>query len=141
MISFTIPGKPVGKGRPRFARRGNFVQTYTPEKTASYEKLVKMLAMQEMGDNKPTLDPVYVNILVFICPPVSWSKKKRIQAYNDALLPCVKPDTDNVIKLILDAMNGIVYNDDKQVTSLNISKRYACEDKVIVTMCADGRNV
>ena len=42
MIKFTIPGEPRGKGRPRFSNRGGYVRTYTDEKTASYENLVKM---------------------------------------------------------------------------------------------------
>jgi Holliday junction resolvase RusA-like endonuclease len=48
-ISFTIPGEPVAKGRAKFARRGNFVTTYTPDKTARYENLVKLAAQQAMG--------------------------------------------------------------------------------------------
>jgi hypothetical protein len=44
MIAFTIPGQPVAKGRPKFARRGAHVVAYTPAKTASYENLVKLAA-------------------------------------------------------------------------------------------------
>lgn len=38
-----IKGEPVGKGRPKFARQGNYVKTYTPEKTVEYENLIKNL--------------------------------------------------------------------------------------------------
>ena len=48
-VTFTVPGTPVGKGRPKFARRGNFTVAYTPEKTASYENLVKIAAGQAMN--------------------------------------------------------------------------------------------
>lgn len=130
MITFTVPGVPVPKGRPRFAKRGNFVTTYTPEKTASYENLVKVLAMQEMRGAKPIEGAVSVVIDISICPPASWSKKKQAQALNDLIRPTGKPDLDNVAKGILDAMNGVVYLDDKQVFELT-ARKYYCE-----TACA-----
>ena len=132
MISFVVPGVPVGKGRPRFAKRGNFVSTYTPERTASYENLVKVLAMQAMKGTQPLPYPVRVVIDVAICPPASWSKKKRAQALNGETYPTGKPDIDNVAKGILDAMNGVVYLDDKQVISLTIRKFYRDSDYAFV---------
>ena len=42
MRKFEVMGTPVAKGRPKFARRGNFVSTYTPEKTVNYENLVQL---------------------------------------------------------------------------------------------------
>ena len=125
MIVFTIPGTPVGKGRPRFARRGAVVTTYTPEKTASYENLVKVKAEEAMVGRELIAGAVAVTILLFITPPASWSNKKMLQALNHEILPTTKPDIDNVIKGILDAMNEIVWNDDKQVVDVTIRKRYA----------------
>ena len=132
MISFVVPGVPVGKGRPRFAKRGNFVSTYTPERTASYENLVKVLAMQEMSGNQRVSTPVNVLIDIAVRPPVSWSKKKREQALNGETYPTGKPDIDNVAKGILDAMNGVVYLDDKQVVSLMVRKFYRDSDYAFV---------
>ena len=125
MIVFTIPGTPVGKGRPKFARRGAFVTTYTPEKTASYENLVKVKAEEAMVGRELIAGAVAVTILLFITPPASWSNKKMLQALNHEILPTTKPDIDNVIKGILDAMNEIVWNDDKQVVDVTVRKRYA----------------
>ena len=125
MIVFTIPGTPVGKGRPKFARRGAFVTTYTPEKTASYENLVKVKAEEAMVGRELIAGAVAVTILLFITPPASWSNKKMLQALNHEILPTTKPDIDNVIKGIFDAMNEIVWNDDKQVVDVTIRKRYA----------------
>lgn len=51
-MNFVVPGEPVGKGRPKFARRGNFVTAYTPEKTASYENLVSCMPMQPWSDGR-----------------------------------------------------------------------------------------
>lgn len=124
-IAFTVPGTPVGKGRPKFARRGNFVTTYTPEKTASYENLVKVKA-QEAMTGKPVIDgAVAVTIWLWVTPPASWSQKKQRAALAGEIKPTSKPDADNCIKGIFDAMNGIVFRDDKQVVDLVAKKRYA----------------
>ena len=125
MIVFTIPGTPVGKGRPKFARRGAFVTTYTPEKTASYENLVKVKAEEAMVGRELIAGAVAVTILLFITPPASWSNKKMLQALSHEILPTTKPDIDNVIKGIFDAMNEIVWNDDKQVVDFTLRKRYS----------------
>jgi len=125
IVIFTIPGAPVGKGRPKFARRGNFVTTYTPEKTASYENLVKVKA-EEVMQGRPMFDgPVAVSLMLYVTPPASWSQKKQRQALAGEIYPTSKPDVDNVIKGIFDAMNGIVFADDKQVCDVHVAKRYA----------------
>lgn len=125
MITFTIPGNPIGKGRPKFARRGNFVTAYTPEKTASYENLVKMQADAAMAGRAPIEGAANVEIALFVVPPASWSQKKQRAALAGEIFPTSKPDVDNVIKGIFDAMNEIVWRDDKQVVDLVVKKRYA----------------
>ena len=49
IVRFTVDGVPVGKGRPKFARRGNFVTAYTPTKTKTYEQQVADAARVAMG--------------------------------------------------------------------------------------------
>lgn len=124
-ISFTIPGTPVGKGRPKFARRGNFVTTYTPEKTATYENLIKVKAEEAMQGRTLIDGAVDVRVWIWVTPPASWSQKKQRAALAHQIFPTTKPDVDNVIKGIFDAMNEIVWKDDKQVVDLNVVKRYA----------------
>lgn len=131
-IVITIPGTPVGKGRPKFARRGNFVTTYTPEKTANYENLVKIAASQSMGARMPIDGAVSVELSLFVTPPASWSNKKRTQALAGEIHPTSKPDIDNVLKGIADACNGIVWLDDKQIVDCRISKRYADRPEAVV---------
>lgn len=124
-VAFTVPGAPVGKGRPKFARRGNFVTTYTPEKTASYENLVKMAAARAMDGRSMYECAVAVVMWLYVTPPASWSQKKQREALLNNILPTSKPDVDNVIKGIFDAMNEIVWKDDKQVVELTVKKRYS----------------
>lgn len=123
-VEFVVPGVPVGKGRPRFARRGNFVRTYTPEKTASYENLVKLAAAEAMRGRALFDGAVAVEILLLVTPPASWPQKKRRDALAGVIFPTSKPDADNVIKGIFDACNDIVWRDDKQVVELLVKKRY-----------------
>ena len=135
-ITFTIPGKPTGKGRPRFARRGDFVATYTDSKTASYENLVKLAANQAMGGREPLAGAVSLSVYVYVMPPASWSKKKRESALAGEIRPTVKPDFDNLIKIMGDGMNGIVYLDDKQIVALAGIKSYAAKECAHVEVTA-----
>lgn len=123
-VSFVIPGTPVGKGRPKFARRGAFVTAYTPEKTASYENLVKVKAEQAMVGRPMFEGAVEVSIRLFVTPPASWSQKKQREALAGNVFPTSKPDIDNVLKGIMDACNEIVFKDDKQAVDVRVVKRY-----------------
>ena len=125
MTMFTVYGEPVGKGRPRFARRGNFVSTYTPQKTKSYEDEIRMMAKAAMGSNELLDTPVTVAIYIRVGIPASFSKQKRKDALAGIIKPTKKPDLDNVAKCFLDSMNEIVYLDDKQVVNLHVTKVYA----------------
>jgi Holliday junction resolvase RusA-like endonuclease len=122
---YTVYGEPVGKGRPRFARRGNFVSTYTPQKTKSYEDEIRMMAKAAMGSNELLDTPVTVAIYIRVGIPASFSKQKRKDALEGILKPTKKPDLDNVEKCFLDSQNGIIYLDDKQVINLHVTKVYA----------------
>lgn len=135
-IAFVVPGVPVGKGRPRFARRGAFVSTYTDSKTASYENLVKLAAAEAMQGRAIIDGAVAVTIALFVTPPASWSQKKQRAALEHATMPTSKPDVDNVIKGIFDAMNDIVFRDDKQVVDLSVQKRYAETPRAFVKVTA-----
>jgi Holliday junction resolvase RusA-like endonuclease len=125
MIEFTIPGNPVGKGRPRFARRGKHVATYTPEQTASYENLVRLYASKAMAGSLILTGPVAVFIHAGMLIPSGYSQKKRAQALANIITPTKKPDADNILKIVCDSINGIVWNDDKQVVHAVVRKVFA----------------
>ena len=125
VLVYSVYGEPVGKGRPRFARRGNFVSTYSPQKTKTYEDEIRMMAKAAMGASEALETPITVAIYIRVGIPKSFSKQKRKDALANIERPTKKPDIDNIAKCFLDAMNGIVYLDDKQVVSLHITKEYA----------------
>lgn len=135
-IVFIVPGTPVGKGRPKFARRGNFVTAYTPEKTASYENLVKVKAEEAMQGKALFEGAVSVEISLFVTPPASWSQKKQREALAGTVFPTSKPDVDNVLKGIMDACNEIVFKDDKQAVDVRVIKRYADTARAFVKVAA-----
>lgn len=124
-VIFTVEGNPVAKGRPRFAKRGKFVQTYTPQKTKDYEDLVKESAAQAMGSNELLDTPLKVFIHIRMPIPKSASKKVRQDCLDQLVRPVKKPDWDNVAKAITDALNGIVYVDDCQIVDAHVTKRYS----------------
>lgn len=124
-ITIIVPGEARGKGRPRFAKRGNFVKTYTDDKTLSYENLVAYAGAQAMAGRAPLSCPVSVNLSVTTVPPASWSKKKQHLALLGGVFPATKPDADNIQKIIYDALNGIVWLDDKQIVTVIYKKRYS----------------
>ena len=131
-LRITIPGTPVGQGRPRFAKRGNFVKAYTPEKTANYENLVALAAHQAMAGRDPHQGPLVIELLLVITPPASWSNKKQMAALRQEMVPTTKPDIDNTLKGILDACNGIVWADDKQVVKATVEKRYGVTAQAVL---------
>ena len=133
-VTFTIVGKPCGKGRPKFSRQGDYVRTYTPEKTVEYENLVKLAWMQRGADKMSGV--IRASIVAYFPIPKSVSKKKQLEMDGTAFLK--KPDCDNIAKIILDALNGIAYDDDSQVASLSVKKIYnSDETKVVVELTGE----
>jgi Holliday junction resolvase RusA-like endonuclease len=132
VIAFEIPGPPVGKGRPRAFRMGNSVRMFTPQKTASYESMVKLAAHRAMRGAGLLAFPVALSLIVLHPIPNSWSKRRQEAALAGTERPTTKPDADNVAKAIADACNGVVWVDDAQVVELSVSKRYSSTPGVMV---------
>ena len=126
VVTFTVDGDPVPKGRPRFARRGQFVQTYTDAKTIDYETHVAMKARHAIGATEPLQGALSVFLYLRYTIPASYSKKRKEACLAGLEFP-KRIDIDNVYKSITDAMNGIVYLDDSQIVEAHIKKVYAEE--------------
>ena len=133
-MKFTIPGEPTGKGRPRVVKFGNRSMAFTPQKTVSYENLVK-LEYQAQSEGECFGDrQVRMNIKAYYGLPKSDSRNKRTAKLAGQIRPTKKPDIDNVYKIIADALNGIAYNDDSQIVSARIEKLYAETPHVDITI-------
>jgi Holliday junction resolvase RusA-like endonuclease len=125
-VTFSVDGDPVPKGRPRFARRGQFVQTYTDAKTIDYETHVALKARQAIGASEPLKGALTVFLYLRFAVPLSYTKKRKEACLNKLEFP-KRVDLDNCYKSITDAMNGIVYLDDSQIVEAHIKKVYAEE--------------
>lgn len=102
-----------GKGRVRFVRATG--RTYTPDKTAEAMALIRA----EWGDRPAAPKGTPVAVTIVTTRPLPASRPKRVAWEADT----TKPDADNIAKLVLDALNGIAYEDDAQVNGLCVFKQ------------------
>ncbi|MDO3429694.1 RusA family crossover junction endodeoxyribonuclease [Clostridioides difficile] len=127
-VNFTIDGEPVGKERPRFNLATK--RTYTPNKTKSYEELIKWLYQSKVKYRFTGY--IKMTIRCYYSIAKSNSKKIKEQKRNNVLRPSKKPDIDNVIKVVADSLNGIAYKDDTQIVEVVASKYYSDKPRVEV---------
>ena len=111
LVELTILGEPFGKQRPRVIARGKGAsRAFTPQKTVNYENYIKLLYRQKYKNFKfEDKVPLYVQITAFYKIPPSKPK-------------------DNIIKIILDSLNGLAYKDDAQIVACTCQKLYVNDD-------------
>lgn len=134
ILSFDIPGQPIGQGRPKFTTINGHAKAYDPEKSRNYKAYVRMLATQAMKDSGFTMieGPCVLSIIAYFEIPKSKSKKFREAALLKYEYPTKKPDLSNIIKGIEDALNGLVYKDDACIVNLSCEKFYSDNPRVEV---------
>lgn len=124
-MRFTVDIEPIGKARPRFTRSGH---AYTPQKTKDAEELIAAAYRAAGGRCIPKGVPVELEVLARFPIPKSFSQKKRGAVLDSEILPTKKPDADNILKLVADALNGVAYEDDAQVVRMEVCKEYTALD-------------
>ena len=124
-IKFTVPGIPRGKQRPRVCRINGRSITYTPKQTVKYENQIRSIYSKVSNFKFERCVPLEVAILALFEPPKSVSKKVRNLMLSGKTLPTKRPDGDNVIKVVLDALNGVAFHDDDQICKIYFEKMYA----------------
>ena len=129
-INFTVPGTPVGKGRPRFVRATG--RTYTPDRTLVYENWVR--ECWRNGNFPKLTGPITARIDAFFPIPKAVSKKRRAEMEAEIVPYTGKPDTDNLAKCVLDSLNGMAFADDAQVSFLIVTKSYGKDPRCDVTL-------
>jgi Holliday junction resolvase RusA-like endonuclease len=119
-LEFVIPGVPMA-----WARAGsNGSQRFTAAQQRAYKRAAGLLAKRAMGGRELFTGPVAIALTAVFEPPASWTKKARAAALAGEAVPVVKPDWDNLGKIVSDAMNGVVYKDDAQIFDAHVGKRY-----------------
>ncbi len=130
-VKVVVMRKPQGKQRPRFGRHA-----YTPEETKTAERVIAWYYKAQAGGRK--FETPVVTIKAVFEPPLSASKKTREAMLAGRLRPKVKPDWDNIGKLVCDALNGIAYKDDKDVVEATVIKVYGREARMEIYIREDG---
>lgn len=120
MIKLYFPVCPTAKARPRVTRTGH---CYTPKKTKDFEIEIKHLANLQYKD-KPLTGVLSVRGYFFVKKP-----KRTKNPY-----PIARPDIDNFLKGVLDALNGVIWEDDSQICSISIAKVYADVPSITISV-------
>jgi Holliday junction resolvase RusA-like endonuclease len=132
-IVIELSGEPKGKGRPRFARG----VTYTPRATRAYETAIRYAAAQKMNGRPPLTGALTVTVTATFPVPVSWSNRKRAAALAGSLPHVTAPDADNLLK-ITDALNQVVWLDDKQIIRATVIKQYGGRPSLRIEVAGEG---
>ena len=138
MIKFEVYGEPKGKQRPRMCRVGDKTITYTPKQTKEYERRIKACYKAVSNQFFDKKIPVEVDIKAYFPIPSTISDKLKSEYLSGKILPLKPVDVDNTAKVVLDALNGIAFFDDRQVCKLNIEKYWAEIPKITVTVSKWG---
>lgn len=131
-LIFEVPGV-RGKGRPRFTRMGI---AYTDKKTVEYEKLIKNSYLKHT--NYISNKSVRMSMYVCFSPNKSDTKKNKALKLSNAFKPKKKPDADNVVKVVLDALNKVAYHDDTQVNEIHVIRHYDEHERLIICLSENG---
>ena len=134
-ITFSVVGEPVPKARARAFIRGGAIGHYTPDKTRAYEAAVQAAARAAMGKTPPLTGAVRLSLWFFLPIPASYSEKRKAEllkgtAAMGSASHTKRPDLDNLIKSVSDALNGVVFGDDCQIVQVEAIKRYGLTPSV-----------
>ncbi len=130
IYDFEVPGKVIGKGRPRLNTYSGIV--YTPTKTKDYETLVEQYFLLKYPKFKVFEGRVKVSIIAYFAIPKATKKSDIKEMLDNNISPTKKPDIDNIVKVVLDSMNKFAFKDDNQITKLEVEKKYSIEDKIYI---------
>lgn len=131
-FSFTVEGRPKGKGRPRQSPFGG--RPFTPKATVEAERAVAKVAMIERRAAPLMTGTVDLTIVAVFRVPPSWKRADRVAALAGQMEYTGKPDRDNIAKLVMDALNGVLWIDDAQVNRGPIVRRYGEPERTEITV-------
>lgn len=133
---FSVLGQPQGKERARTVRLKNGIShTYTPDKTVLYENLIRTEYRRQCGTAKFPDDVMLdMRIIAYYTIPTSASKKRKQLMEEGGIRPTKKPDMDNIVKAVSDALNQVAFRDDAQVVDCQVRKFYSTQPRIEVTI-------
>jgi Holliday junction resolvase RusA-like endonuclease len=122
-VTIELSGIPRGKARSR--TRFGQARPYRPKETKDFETALRFKALEAMRGRFAFSGPLRVTVWAWMPVPQSWSAEKQGRAVRGLIYPVSKPDCDNILKLALDPLNKIVFNDDAQVVDSHVVKLYS----------------
>lgn len=123
VIAFEVPGLPVPKARARVTRAGI---TYTPRETLNYEALVRVAYASACPGRQPfpAGTPLVLQVEAYFPLPAGAPKRLRRHLEAGTTTPMTqRPDLDNLVKTVLDALNRVAWADDGQVAEI-VARKY-----------------
>ena len=138
-IKFEVPGPPRGKGRPRFTSRGGYGRAYTDKKTKEYEALIRQrldeaFNLDQLTHGIPLVEPFELFVWAYMPIPKATNNENRAKMASGRIKPTKKPDIDNIIKVVMDALNGVVYADDNQIVGVQAVKLYSHDPRLVIAL-------
>ena len=136
MITVVIDGfaqaQRAPQGRVVNVRGRPTVIMYTPAEVRKWQFTAKKLAIEQMAGKTPMAGAITVSITVYLPLPKSMKKRDIPLALKEILVPITRPDCSNYCKAIEDAMNGVMWLDDSQISDLVVRKRYSDKPRVMI---------
>ena len=125
--TFTLLGKPIAKKRPRFVKETGHV--YDPNASDEGRALWDLtLQARELGLVEPLEGPLHVSFsFTFARPKSHYGSGRNSNKLKDSAplhADKINKDFDNMAKFYADAMNKVIYDDDKQIVASSITKQY-----------------
>lgn len=138
MHEFTVYMEPKGKARPRFNHWNKRV--FTPQSTVDAEKQIAD-AFKASGGREMS-EYIKLDVIAYCKIPERTSKFQRQDMLSGAIRPAKVPDADNILKLVLDALQGpeLLCINDRQITSVSCVKFYGEIPKIVIRISVDSTN-
>jgi Holliday junction resolvase RusA-like endonuclease len=130
-ISFVVHGDPVPKARARVVqnKKTGRMYAFTPKKTLEYEELIRGVA-SSFRPVELMEGPIVLGLRVYRRIPKSFSKKKSLAAEAGQIRPDTRPDMDNYLKAVKDALQGVIWKNDSQIVEYdNMGKYYSFDPR------------
>ena len=133
-IKFVVPGKPQGKLRAKWVKVGKFGVAHTPQKTVNYENFIKQMFVEKYPKFVPVDCELHLFLEVWQAIPKGTSIKKTELMVGGGIRPAKLPDIDNILKSVMDALEGLAYQNDNQFVSATIDKLYSRRPRLEITI-------
>lgn len=133
-VTIYVAGDAVPWRTPDVVQRGKFKRAVSPKRMVSWQSHARMAAQLAMRGRVMFLGPVWMEVVIAVRPPSSWPKWKIEAALTDRIRPTTTPDRGNIVKNAEDALQTVVYLDDKQVVFERSHKIYKPEPGLTITV-------